>query len=314
MTIEHVTTFAERYREENDYVYLLVDALAECNQAHPLSVASLIHDLGEDAVARVLRPDLAHTPVACPALVRLAAPGVEPQRRFLELSALYAKEDLAYSKRYVCGWLLSPEPLEVVAQHIAAQCRITSSSANKANTPWFEPLRLELLAAALGHQVGSVLMPIGAWLFPTSWGSFSVLRGAAPTFRTEHADLVRHTQHAAQLVNDFLGTWRLVQRQRLGFSPWRWSGAGILPPQAGTHAFRLIRDAQQLGLRHSRDIISLSLHRVCIHPHLPKHPDIQQDVLDAINGVQPLQNRFETYDDATWKRIYVSLPRAESYS
>lgn len=314
MMTEHVTTFAARYREPQDHVYLLVDALGECSEAHPLSIPSLVRDLGEDAIVRVLRPDLAHTPAACPALIQLAAPGAEPAKRLLALSAIYAEEDLGYSKRYVCGWLLSSASPEVVAQRIAELCRITSSGASKGTTPWFEPVRLELLAAALGPQVGAMFAPIKAWLFLTSWGGFSVLHRTSTIAQDDKADLVRHTQHAAQLVNEVLGAWRLAQRQVLSFAPWKWNGAGLLPPQAAVHAFRLVRDAERLGLRRREDIITLSLHRVCIHPLLPEHVEIQRDIFEAADGKASLESRFENYDDAIWQRIVAALPRAENYS
>ncbi len=314
MTAEHVIAFTEHHRDPHDHVYLLLDALAECSQAHPLSIASLQRDLGESAVTRVPRPDLAHTPTACPALVQLAAPGAAVEKRFQHMSARYAREDIAYRKRYICGWLLSHAAPELVAQHIAAQCRIASSNAGKTITPWFEPVRLELLTAALGHHIGGLLTPIRAWLFPTSWDSFAMVRSTPQASHSDHGASIRNTQHAAQLVNDFLGVWRLAQRQILSFAPWRWSGPGLLPPQAGTHAFRLVRDAQQLGLRNSRDIITLSLHRVCIHPLLAQHAQIQHAIVEAAKGAFSLESRFETYDDAAWKRIYASLPRAANYS
>lgn len=314
MTAAPVVMFAEQIRAPGNYLYLLVDPLAGCGTARPLAVESLVRDLGAHAVTRVLRPDLAHAPAICPALVQLGTPGGTAPQRLLELSAFQTQEDLDYGKRYVCGWLASPEPLEATAQHIAAQCRLTSSSVRKATTPWFEPVRLELLAGALGSQAGAILAPISAWLFPTSWGSFSVLRSKSATADENHTDLVRHTQHAAQLVSDFLGIWRLVQRQTLSFAPWRWNGSSPLPPQAGVHAFRLIRDAQQLGLRNERDIFALSLYRVCVHPLLPKHPDIQRGILAAAKGKHALENRFQAYDDAAWKRIFASLPRTENYS
>jgi hypothetical protein len=313
MTTEPVVAFAEQIRAPGDYLYLLVDPLAGCGTTQPLAFESLVRDLGADSVTRVLRPDLAHAPEICPALVQLGTPGTSAPQRLLELSALQTQEDLAYGKRYVCGWLASPASLEATAQHIAAQCRITSSSVRKTTTPWFEPVRLELLAGALGPQAGAMLAPISAWLFPTSWGSFSVLRNKSAAGEDD-TELVRHTQHAAQLVSDFLGIWRLAQRQTLSFAPWRWNGSSPLPPQAGVHAFRLIRDAQQLGLRNERDIFALSLYRVCVHPLLPKHPDIQRDILDAANGRHALQDRFQAYDDTAWKRIFASLPRTENYS
>jgi len=309
-----VVTFAEQIRSPGDYLYLLVDPLAACGTTRPLAIESLVHELGTDAVTRVLRPDLAHAPGLCPALVQLGTPGAAAPQRLLELSALQTQEDLDYGKRYVCGWLASPERLGPTAHHIATQCRITSSSVRKATTPWFEPVRLELLAGALGPQAGAMLAPISAWLFPTSWGSFSVLRSKPATASEDYTELVRHTQHAAQLVSDFLGMWRLAQGQALSFAPWRWNGSSPLAPQAGVHAFRLIRDAQQLGLRNERDIFALSLYRVCVHPLLPKHPDIQRDILDAVKGKHALEDCFQAYDNAAWKRIFASLPRTENYS
>ncbi len=314
MTAEQVIAFAEQQRAPDDYIYLLVDGLADCAKEHPLSVESLIQSLGEAAVARILRPDLAHAPEACPALIQLAAPGAAASHRHLSLSAGYAMEDVAYNKRYVCGWLLTPLPLDTVAHHIAAQCHITAPAAAQSTSPWFEPIRLELLAAALGTQIGGVLMPIGAWLCPTSWGTYTLLRSATGIPMTALPELAAQTQQAAPLVNDFLGAWRHALERRVGFAPWRWTGPSVLPPQAGTHAFRLVRDARRLGLNNSRDIVALSLHRVFIHPHLPQHPDIQRDIAAAATGTACLPDRFESYDDATWMRIAASLPRAESYT
>ncbi|WP_025807407.1 DUF4123 domain-containing protein [Pseudomonas chlororaphis] len=314
MTAEQVIAFSEGHRTLHDYVYLLVDGLAECAPEHPLSVPSLTQSLGEAAVTRVLRPDLAHTPEACPALVQLAAPGEAILKRYLDLSARYAIDDVAYNKRYVCGWLLSPQPLEAIARHIAAQCHTTAPVSGQSLSPWFEPIRLELLAASLGSQIGGLLGPVGAWLFPTSWGSYALLRSTASPQEVALPLLARETQQAAPLISDFLGVWRQALEYPLGFSPWRWKGPSVLPPQAGTHAFRLVRDAGRLGLSESRDIVALSLHRVFIHPHLPQHPDIQRDIAAAAAGTAGLQERFATYDDTTWMRIAASLPRAESYT
>ncbi|NWL76219.1 hypothetical protein DM872_05100 [Pseudomonas taiwanensis] len=313
MSAEHVIAFAERPRSPADHVYLLVDDLADCEEENPLSVASLTQSLGEASVARVLRPDLSHTPSACPALVQLSAPGEAPPRRYLERSARYAMDDAAYNKRYVCGWLLSPQPLEAIATHIATQCH-TTAALDGQTSPWFEPLRLELLAAALGGQLGSILNPVHAWLCPTSWGSYTLLRGARGALATELPPLARETQQLALVVNDFLGVWRHALELPMGFAPWRWTGTSVLPPQVGTHAFRLVRDARRLGLSNSHDIIALSLHRVFIHPHLPQHPDIQHAIAQAAAGAFSLQEHFATYSDGTWKRIAADLPRAENYT
>ena len=162
---EPVTNFAEQYRSPNDYLYLPVDGQAECALGHPLSVPSLIESLGDAAVTRVLRPDIAHDPDRCPALIQLARPG-----------------------------------------------------------------------------------------------------------------------------------------------------DSVLPRQAGVHAFRLIRDARRLGLEDSRDVISLSLHRVFLHPDLPQHPEIQKDIAQARAGAIDLHSHFTGYSQTTWKRIVAELPRAKDYS
>lgn len=314
MTARPAIHFAEQYRAPGDYLYVLVDGLAECDQEHPLSIPSLTQTLGESAIARVLRPDLAHTPEACPALVQLAAPGETPAARYLELGAHYALDDLTRNKRYVCGWLLSPQPLAAIADHLVAQCHATAPGRGRTLSPWYEPIRLELLIAALRSQIAEVLGLISAWLCPTSWGSFTVLRGSTVPQQWELPPLARDTQHLAPLISDFLGVWRHALKRPPRYAPWRWKGTSLLPPQAGTHAFRLVRDARDRKLSDSHDIISLCLHRVFIHPHLPQHPDIQRDIAQAAAGNLSLQARFNAYDDAAWARIATSLPRAENYS
>ena len=119
MSRESITNFAGQYRKAHDYLYLLVDGQAECALGHPLSVPSLIESLGASAVTRVLRPDLSHTPESCPALIQLAAPGEEVSPHYLELSTDYAEWDLGYNQRYICGWLASEQPLEVIANHLS---------------------------------------------------------------------------------------------------------------------------------------------------------------------------------------------------
>ncbi|WP_425929078.1 hypothetical protein [Pseudomonas sp. NyZ201] len=311
--IELVANFAEQYRTQDDYLYLLVDGQAECALDHPLSVPSLIESLGADAVTRVLRPDLVHSPEYCPALVQLAKPGEAAARRYLELSADYAEWDLVYRKRYICGWLLSPRPLDVIANHIATRCDTTAGD-DQDPSSWFEPLRLELLFAAMNTRAGELLSPVGFWLLPLSWGGFTPLAGRACYGEPELSPTARQSQQLAPVVNRFLAVWRHALRKPPRFAPWLWKGPTLLPPQAAIHGFRLIRDARRLGLEASSDLISLSLHRVFFHPNLPGHPDIQRDIAQARAGTLGLQSHFASYSEATWRRIVYDLPRAEDYT
>lgn len=314
MTRESVTNFAEQSRNPDDYLYLLVDGQAECALDHPLSVPSLIESLGASAVMRVLRPDLSHSPECCPALIQLAAPGEEVSPHYLELSARYAEWDLGYNQRYICGWLASEQPLDVIASHIVTRCE-TNASEDGGPSPWFEPLRLELLVGAMGAQAGDLLGPIRLWLFPVSWQEgYTQIRSTHYFPDSELPQLARQTQQLAPVIRRFLAVWRYAVENPPVFAPWRWKGKSVLPPQAGVHGFRLIRDARRLGLKDSRDLISLSLYRVFLHPDLPQHPEIQQIIAQARKGAINLHDHFTSCSDSFWKRIVAELPRAEDYS
>jgi len=310
-----VQEFARHERASNDHLYLLLDPLSPCLPTDPLSIQSLTQALGAQAITPLLRPDLAHTPDACPALVQLAAPGDTANMSLLASAERHAIDDASYRKRYVCGWLTSDRPINAVADHLAARCLdVPTPVAGMRTIPWFEPLRLELLAASIGRDISGLVWPIKRWLCPTSWGTYTLLRGAPTGAGTEEFVLARQAQQLSPLVGDFLDVWRLALKLPTAYAPMRWRGATILPPQAAVHAFRMIRDAHQLGLRLSADIIDLSTHRVFIHPNLPQHPIVQADIAAAAAGRSTLQARFETYDDAAWKRIVASLSPAANYS
>ncbi|MBN3840460.1 hypothetical protein [Burkholderia sp. Ac-20349] len=309
-----VQAFALSERAASDYLYLLLDPMAECDPENPLSITSLTQTLGEQAITRVLRPDLAHTPEACPALVQLASPGEFPMTALLAASERYAREDASYKKRYVCGWLLSQYSPDVLVDHLVLRCVDIASASTQSVSPWFEPLRLELLFASAGNIFPDLMWPIRRWLCPTSWGTCTVFRGEATGSGLDIPALVRQTQRAVPLINDFLDVWRLALRFPMAYAPWRWRGDTLLPPQAAVHAFRLVRHARECGLRLSADIIDLCTHRVFIHPALPLNPDVQADIACATAGQSTLQARFETYDDPAWMRIVASLPKAVSYS
>ena len=310
-----VQEFARTERESNDHLYLLLDLLAPCAPTDSLSIQSLTQALGAQSIAPVMRPDLAHTPDACPALVQLAGPGDIANTSVLAAAEHAAREDASHKKRYVYGWLTSDQPLAAIADHIAARCLdVPAPVAGTRTTPWFEPLRLELLAASIGRDISGLVWPIKRWLCPTSWGTYTLLRGAPTGAGTEELVLARQAQQLAPLVGDFLDVWRLALKLPTTYAPLRWHGDTILPPQAAVRAFRMIRDAHHLGLRQSADIIDLCTHRVFIHPDVSQHPRVQADIAVAASGRSTLQARFETYDDAAWKRIVASLSPAANYS
>lgn len=314
MNVDTVVIFATQNRQPADYLYLLLDPLARYDASDALSIASLSVTLGESSLMRVLRPDLAHDPDSCPLLVQLAAPAEHAPRQLLELSAAQAREEIDHTRRYVCGWLLSEQPLAVVAAHLVQRCHDLRHRRESVITPWFEPLRLELLEDSVPYRFRSFLGAIREWLYPLSWGLARVFPGSHSSDPLEITDLAREGQSSALLVNKLLIIWQQAIELQMRYAPWRWTGDSPLPPYAATHAFRLVRDARRQRLSTEYDIISLCLHRVLIHPHLPRHPSVQQDIAAAAAGQQPLQAQFETYSHAKWQDIIFSLPPAKDYS
>lgn len=314
MSREPDFNFVEKQRTPDDFVYLLVDGLADCALSHPLSVPSLIESLGAAAVTRVLRPDLDHTPDACPALIQLARPGEPVSPHYLKLSVDYADWDQRYNKRYVCGWLISPQPLETVAAEIASMCRTTALRYGP-SLPWFEPLSLELLTYAVGGRAGSLLPQISAWLYPACWAGHGVLRRSSYPVDAELLGQIQETLQLAPLICEFLGIWRHTLTLPVDFAPWRWNGASVLPPRAGAHAYNLIRTARALGVHDTRNIIALCLHQVFIHPDLKRHPEIQDLMAKGRSGAINLQSHFASHHNAAkWKSIGVDLPNVKDYS
>lgn len=310
-----VQEFARSERASNDHLYLFAGPAGAVSANRSLEYSIVDPSVGRTGGRARNAAGPRPMPDACPALVQLAAPGDIANISLLASAELHAIEDASYKKRYVCGWLTSDRPINAVADHLAARCLdVIEPVAGKRMTPWFEALRLELLAASIGRDISGRVWPIKRWLCPTSWRTYTLLRGAPTGSGMDAPELARQAQQLAPLVSDFLDVWRAALRFPVKYAPMRWRGPTILPPQAAVHAFRMIRDAQNSRLRLSADIIDLCMHRVFIHPHLPRHPEIQDDIQAAVAGQSTLQARFEIYDDFAWKRIVASLPPAANYT
>ncbi|MCD0499380.1 hypothetical protein LP085_21145 [Achromobacter sp. MY14] len=320
MTAAVMPSLITERRHAADAIYLLVDPLADCAPEQPLSLASLTAAFGADALTTVARPDLAHTPSACPVLIRLADPGQEPAAAFILQISQHALADVVLRRRYICGLLLSPFDADALADHVAARCMEFSGSAVGGMSPWFEPLRLELLAASMSREsLGRQLWPIRTWMLPTSWGSFAIVNGAPggpADASSAQADilptLARQTQHDAPLIATLLAAWRRSLQQPLAYAPRRWQGKTPLPPQAAAQAFRMIRQAREIGLTDNRDIIVLALHQEAIHPRLLRYEPLRQALIHASPGGAAAV--LAAYGDMAWQRIAHHLNLAETPS
>lgn len=170
-----VQAFVAEQHAPDATLYLLLDPLADCAADDPLRIEVLRQTLGDDAVTPVHRPDLIHTPSACPALVALATPGTSPSQELLALSALRAHEEVDRHKRYVCGWLSSSAPSQALSAHIVSLGWLPLEQ-GRIFFPIHEPVRLELLAGTFDKNEGP-WWPIRRWFLPTSSGAGSVLVG-----------------------------------------------------------------------------------------------------------------------------------------
>lgn len=336
---------AER-RAADDSVYLLLNPLADCAPEHALSLASLTKASGADALTTVARPDLAHSPEACPVLVQLAGCGNAPKLELLERVEQLARADAARRRRYVCGCLLSPLDGHALAVHVAARCIDFSADAPRGMSPWFEPLRLELLAASIhAETLGPLMWPIRTWLLPTSWGSLAMVSGfqrskgngvesgpgrigagigvgigttsatmtgpAAGTALQPSIPLpalAKQTQRDAPLIAQLLSAWRRSLQLPLSYAPGRWQGPSLLPPQAAAQAFRWIRQARQAGLTDTRDITVLALHQAAIHPRLLDYEPLRLALASAAPG--GASTVLAAYGDHAWHRIAAHLDQA----
>lgn len=310
--LQRVDHFTNQVRQPAEALYLLLDPFAGCTLEHPLNIASLTETLGSDAVVRVNSRGLVQDPQYWPALVRLAKPG-EAATALARLSATCAAREATANWHYVCGWLLSDQPADLIARHISQQCQVLHQPKPHGFTAWFEPVRLALLRVTL-KNAGEVLGPVRSWLHPDGRGGCQVLERQPLVGNLVVPEAVRATQHVAPQIIQLLGAWHRLNAVQQTYAPWHFTGASGLPENAPTHAMNLIVKAFKQGLRDRADIQCMCLHMVMIHPLLLQHPSIQHDVAQAAAGVQRLASRFASYDDRAWSHIVAALPQARSYS
>ncbi|AHZ78505.1 MULTISPECIES: hypothetical protein [Pseudomonas] len=309
--VQSVDHFANQQRQPEEALYLLLDPFAGCPPEHPLAIAALSEALGSDAVTRVDCSRLVQDPECWPALVQLAEP-VDAPTALAPLSATCAARESAATWHYVCGWLISDQPADLIAQHISHQCQVLHQPEPHGITAWFEPVRLALLRATL-KNAGEVLGPVRSWLHPDGCGSCEVFEREPMAGELAVPEAVRATQHVAPQIIQLLGAWHRLSAVQHPHAPWHFAGSSGLPENAPTHAMNLILKAFRQGLRDRADIQCMCLHMLMIHPLLLQHPTIQHDVEKAAAGEQRLADRFASYDECTWSHIVAGLPKARSY-
>ncbi|MGE8323586.1 MAG: hypothetical protein ACN6OX_10955 [Pseudomonas sp.] len=304
MNTETLASLIERNHAPNLHCHVLIDPLATVETGDHALLAHLSAALGEPALTRVHRADLAHAPQLYPVLACLASPGTAPARSLLELTARAAQRGLHQQRRYLCGWLFSEAPSATVASHLTALCGIPNANRDLSFYPVYEPVRLELLAATFERVEQGPWWPISNWLFLSSGGRLASLKGQSGQ---------RHRLPAhAQRIQDDVG---LIERV---LAIWRVLRAGAhhadhcqIPPFAAVRASTHIDDARRVGLSEAEDIVVFALHHLCIHPGLHTVSAVGEMVDVAIRDQRPLAPMLARYSDAQWRYWVESLPKSE---
>lgn len=307
MSTQALIEYVGKHHDPQLYCYVLLDPLAIAATSDQTLLGSLRQALGESALTRVWRADLAHSPETLPILACLASPGNSLCQRLLEQTASAAIRDLRRRKRQVCAWLFSSAPAPATAAYLSSMGRIQNSAGAVGFYPLFEPVRFELYAGAFAQADQGHWWPIKHWLFLTSDGAPARVTGEAQPRRPIPAN-AGDGQEETALIEAVLASWRALRTGPL---------AQQLTPItrfAATQAAEHIRHARALGLSAVDDILNLVVHQLCLHPALPNHPSVRAMIDSAAQGQRSLGQQFAQYTNANWKHVTTTLPAAEVHS
>ena len=244
-----------------DYAYVLLDPTAQRATCPDHLVETLQGALGEDALTRVQRPDLSYAQDRCPVLVCLAEPGEVPCPTILQLLEDPFAADASWRKRTVCGWLISAQPADVIAEHLLSLCMLPTAQGDPRFYPIFEPVRLALFWTAFPNAPQGPWWPIKHWLIDTHQGEPRFLAGT-PQNAISTPSTASAIQADAPLVLSLLAAWnRLLATTRHSRAP----GEGNAPPPPNptprqVHAH--IVKARALGATQPADLSDAVLRRL----------------------------------------------------
>ncbi|WP_300006008.1 hypothetical protein [uncultured Cedecea sp.] len=243
----------------NEYRYLLLDPLKELAAWNLLNAEQLQDSLGSDALRRVLRPDLAWSAEHCPLLVLLASPGEMPDEALVQYSEKYARGEVLYEKRGVCGWLTSTLAPDAMAEWLAALCGNIKPGTT---IPLFESLRLDLLQATADPvSLAGLLAAVSQWHWVSSAGVLQTLNG-----QYSEANW-RLNWSTEQAQNDIRLLWRLL-------SSWR-DASEVLPVDAARQAIDAWTMTGKVGLHHLSDRLYLALNVLTLPADITEHAAVQ---------------------------------------
>ncbi|MFV3292541.1 hypothetical protein ACNFBR_27885 [Pseudomonas sp. NY11955] len=304
MNSANLASSIERHHAAHLHCHVLIDPLAITDKSDHALLAQLRETLGESALTRVHRVDLANAPHLHPVLACLASPGTVPSRQLLELTARAAHRGLYQHRRYLSGWLFSEATPATVAAHVTAMCRIPNAEREINFYPVYEPVRLELLAATFKQVEHGPWWPVNSWLFLGSGGRLAHLKGQSGQ-RHPLPKAAQRIQEDVVLIERVLAIWRVLRAGSHDATQCQ------IPPFAAVRVSNHIDDARGLGLSAEEDIMVFALHHLCIHPRLHTVAAVRSMVDAAVSDHRPLAPMLAHYSEAQWCSLIDVLPKTE---
>lgn len=139
------------------YRYLLIDNLAPVSDLDFIYLDNLSQLLGSNAITTLMRPDLSHSPELCPKLITIAKPHRAIDEDLIHFSLVQAIDELIRTKRYICGWIVSEHPAELVADYLIKIAITIASRCQLSFLPIHEPFNFQLLHES--NQISPFWLP-----------------------------------------------------------------------------------------------------------------------------------------------------------
>lgn len=273
---------------QNEYRYLVLDPLKKVASWDPLHADMLRYSHGNDALRRILRPDLAWSPEHCPILLLLASPGGSLDEDLVRSSETYALRETLYEKRYVCCWLSSALSPDEMAVWLADLCKHIKPGVS---IPVFEPLRLDLLQATADPELLTGLLAATIqWHWMSCTGELRTLSGKSG------GDAWMLNWGTEQAQAEVRNIWRLL-------SAWHES-SDALPPEAVCLAADAWSASEKAGLHHLSDRLCLALNALILPVDITTHAVVQARLQEAAeNPALHFTQLLQTLPPFAWQEL-----------
>ncbi|MBC9131521.1 hypothetical protein JMI89_10055 [Frischella sp. Ac48] len=285
------------------YRYLLIDGLTTVSEIDFIALDNIQALLGEQAIATVIRPDISHDLNSCPKLITIAKPNQELDKRLLHFSVVQAQNERLSTKSYVCGWMVSQYPPEIITEQMVNIGKQLSKYCAMGFVPFYEPFRMQLLQegnAICPEFIADMLNMFLNYCYPTIQNTLRNIKQL--NYKPKNIDLFMveeakfYQQEAKQLFFLYLAQYEIYQEIK-----------------KDTNQISLLelaeyyRDAWQYGLQAVNDRFIFALMSYRYGNHLLSNIELKSAVEAAVLEPGSLSDRFKAID----KGVFLSLVKKE---